>query len=41
VGDVLERLAIGMTEDAILHDFSDLEREDIRAALAFAAAKEE
>jgi len=28
-----------MSEDEILHDFPDLEREDIRAALAFAAAR--
>jgi len=39
VGDVLECLASGMSEDEILHDFPDLEREDIRAALAFAAAR--
>ncbi len=41
VGDVLENLAKGMSEDEILHDFPDLEREDIRAALAFAAGREE
>jgi uncharacterized protein (DUF433 family) len=29
-----------MTEDEILRDFPDLTREDIRAALAFAAARE-
>jgi len=40
VYDVLEYLAGGMTEDAILRDFPDLTREDIRAALAFAAARE-
>jgi uncharacterized protein (DUF433 family) len=40
VYDVLEYLAGGMTEDAILSDFRDLTREDIRAALAFAAARE-
>jgi len=40
VYDVLEYLAGGMTEDQILHDFPDLTREDIRAALAFAAARE-
>ena len=32
VYDVLEWLAGGMSEDEILHDFPDLEREDIRAA---------
>lgn len=40
VYDVLEYLAGGMTEDEILRDFPDLEREDIRASLAFAAARE-
>ena len=30
VYDVLECLASGMTEDEILEDFPDLEREDIR-----------
>jgi uncharacterized protein (DUF433 family) len=29
-----------MTEDQILEDFPDLERDDIRAALAFAADRE-
>ena len=40
VYDVLDYLAGGMDEDAILADFPDLEREDIRAALAFAADRE-
>ncbi len=40
VTDVLEYLASGMTEDEILEDFPDLEREDIRACLAFAAERE-
>ena len=40
VYDVLEYLAGGMTEDQILADFPDLTREDIRASLAFAAARE-
>ena len=40
VYDVLEYLAGGMTEDQILVDFPDLTREDIRACLAFAAARE-
>jgi uncharacterized protein (DUF433 family) len=40
VYDILEYLAGGMSEDAILGDFPDLVREDIRAALAFAAARE-
>lgn len=40
VGDVLECLASGMSDDEILDDFPDPEREDIRAALAFAAERE-
>jgi uncharacterized protein (DUF433 family) len=40
VSDVLEYLASGMSEDAILTDFPDLTREDIRACLAFAADRE-
>ena len=40
VYDVLEYLAGGMSEDEILKDFPDLAREDIRACLAFAAARE-
>ena len=40
VYDVLEYMAGGMSEDEILADFPDLTREDIRACLAFAAARE-
>ena len=40
VYDILEYLAGGMTEDQILADFPSLIREDIRATLAFAAARE-
>jgi uncharacterized protein (DUF433 family) len=40
VYDILEYLAGGMTEDKILADFPSLTSEDIRAALAFAAARE-
>jgi uncharacterized protein (DUF433 family) len=40
VYDVLEYLAGGMSEDEILADFPDLTRADIRASLAFAAARE-
>ena len=40
VYDVLDYLAGGMSEDELLADFPDLEREDIRAALAFAADRE-
>ena len=39
VKDVLELLAVGTTEDEILADYPYLEREDIRACLAFAAAE--
>jgi uncharacterized protein (DUF433 family) len=40
VYDVLEYLAGGMTEAQLLSDFPDLAIEDIRASLAFAAARE-
>lgn len=40
VYDILEYLAGGMSEDQVLRDFPDLVRDDIRAALAFAAARE-
>lgn len=40
VYDVLEYMAGGMSEERILADFPDLTREDIRACLAFAAARE-
>ena len=40
VYDILEYLASGMTPEQILADFPDLEREDIRAVLAFAADRE-
>jgi uncharacterized protein (DUF433 family) len=40
VYDILDYLAGGMSEDEILSDFPDLERDDIRAALAFAADRE-
>ncbi len=40
VYDLLGYLAGGMSEDEILQDFPQLEREDIRAALAFAADRE-
>jgi uncharacterized protein (DUF433 family) len=39
VTDVLEMLAGGASEAEILEDFPDLEVEDIRAALAYAAAQ--
>jgi uncharacterized protein (DUF433 family) len=40
VYDVLEYLASGMSEEGILADFPDLNRDDIRACLAFAADRE-
>ena len=40
VYDILEYLAGGMSEDQILEDFPALTREDIRAALEFAAVRE-
>lgn len=40
VYDVLEYLASGMSEEEILDDFPELEKDDIRACLAFAADRE-
>jgi len=40
VSDVLDYLASGMSEDEILEAFPELTREDIKAALAFAADRE-
>lgn len=40
VSDMLEYLAAGMTEAQILEDFPQLETEDIRACLRFAAERE-
>lgn len=37
VGDVLDWLASGMSEDEIIADFPELTHEDIKAALAIAA----
>jgi uncharacterized protein (DUF433 family) len=37
---VLSWLAAGMSEDEILADYPELEREDIRASLSFAANRE-
>jgi uncharacterized protein (DUF433 family) len=37
VETILELLSSGMTTDEILADYEDLEREDILAALAYAA----
>jgi uncharacterized protein (DUF433 family) len=40
VYDVLDYMASGMTEAEILSDFPDLNAEDLRATLAFAADRE-
>ncbi len=40
VYDLLEMLASGMSHEEILEDFPELESEDIRACLAFAADRE-
>jgi len=37
VATVVAMVADGMTEDEILHQYPDLEREDIREALRYAA----
>ena len=39
VVDILEMLSNGIGEDEILRDFPDLERDDIRACLAYAVAQ--
>lgn len=41
VADVLELLAVGVSESQILDDFPDMERDDIRACLHFAAQRSE
>jgi len=38
VKDVLDMLAEGATEQEILQDYPDLEAEDLRACIAYAAA---
>ena len=40
VGDVLDYLASGMTQQEIMEDFTDLTAEDFLACFAFAAARE-
>lgn len=39
VKDILDLLAAGVSEAEVLADFPDLEKEDIQAALSFAAAE--
>lgn len=40
VGDVLEYLASGMTQEQIIEDFPELTGDHVRAALEFAAVRE-
>lgn len=40
VADILSYMAAGETEDSLLREFPQLAREDIRAALAYAADSE-
>lgn len=40
VGDILGWLAAGMSHDDIIEDFPELTKDDILAALAYAADKE-
>lgn len=40
VGDILGYLAAGMSEDELVTEFPQLEREDIRACLTYAADRE-
>jgi uncharacterized protein (DUF433 family) len=40
VYDVLDQLSAGMTAEQIIEDFPELELEDIRACLGFAADRE-
>lgn len=40
VYDILNWLANGMTHEEILKDFPELKKEDIKAALLFAASRE-
>ena len=39
VSDVLDMLAEGVSEETILNDFPDLEKEDIKACLKFAVSR--
>ncbi|MCX8494078.1 MAG: DUF433 domain-containing protein [Chthoniobacterales bacterium] len=41
VSDILSYLASGMSEEDIQRDFPELNRDDIKACLAFAAEREE
>ncbi|GAB4350618.1 MAG: hypothetical protein Fur0042_18550 [Cyanophyceae cyanobacterium] len=39
VSDVLDLLAVGLSAEQILEELPDLEMEDLRAAIAYAARK--
>ena len=39
VADVLELLANGLTQEEVLEEFPDLEREDVQACLKFAGQR--
>lgn len=39
VTDILELLAVGLTQSMVLEEFPDLENEDIKAALKYAGSK--
>ena len=41
ISDILQWLASGMTEEEILSDFPSINKEHIKAALSFAAYREE
>ena len=40
VGDILSWLGSGMSAEEILHDFPELKKDDILAALSYAAERE-
>ena len=40
VGDILQWLSVGMTEQEIIEDFPELQKIHIKAALAFAAERD-
>jgi len=40
IGDILQWLSVGMTEQEIIADYPELEETHIRAALAFAAERD-
>ena len=40
VGDILQWLSVGMTEQEIIEDYPELQKNHIRAALGFAAERD-